>query len=68
MNTETKRNDFGNSGKNKGFHPGVFDNGFGEFSTMKKKLKSNDARDNGKILKLNWIKYYWKILLEEKIM
>ena len=54
MNAEAKRYDFGNSGKNKGFHPGVFDDGFGEFSTMKKKLKSNDdAIDNGKLLKLN---------------
>ena len=52
MKTEKKLN-FGSSGS-RGLHHGTFNDGFGDFSTMKKKLKSDDdAIDNGKLLKLN---------------
>ena len=52
MKTEAKEKkyDFGNSGRGGGFHPGVFSDGFGDFSTMKKKsdneLKTETKRSS----------------------
>ena len=44
LKTEAKqrKSDFGNSGRS-GFHPGIFSDGFGEFSTMKKNKMKNIA-------------------------
>ena len=56
LKTEAKqrKSDFGNSGRS-GFHPGIFSNGFGEFSTMKKNEMKNIASatisTTGKLLK-----------------
>ena len=50
MKTEKKLN-FGSSGS-RGLHPGTFSDGFGEFSTWKKKMNNDDAMINGKLLKL----------------
>ena len=51
LKTEKKLN-FGSSGS-RGLHPGTFSDGFGEFSTWKKKMNNDDAMINGKLLKLN---------------
>ena len=61
MKTEKKLN-FGSSGS-RGLHHGTFNDGFGDFSTMKKKLKSDD----GKLLKLHFNKILLDKFLEEKM-
>ena len=63
LKTEAKQRksdtDFWNSGRSEGLHPGIFSDGFGEFSTMKKNKMKNIASapiSTGKLLKFNWIK------------
>ena len=57
LKTEAKqrKSDYWNSGRSGGFHPGIFSDGFGEFSTMKKNKMKNIAvipiSTTGKLLK-----------------
>ena len=53
MKTEKKLN-FGSSGS-RGLHPGTFSDGFGEFSTWKKKMNNDNVMTTGKLLKLDKI-------------